>query len=116
MGTQEDAASLHAATEAAMASQDGSEAAESVSNNKKEQSKVGTVSVVSFIMKLAEFATDIEGWINIVLFRFLHILPASRLCQPNMARYRPSHRRHSVCCSRRSAISSDGNPLRSARR
>ncbi|KAH8125414.1 hypothetical protein LI328DRAFT_146646 [Trichoderma asperelloides] len=66
MGTQEDAASLHAATEAAMASQDGSEAAESVSNNKKEQSKVGTFFSDFFTyFQLLVYANP--TWLDIVL-------------------------------------------------
>jgi hypothetical protein len=49
MGTQDETASVHAATEAVMASQDGSEAVESVSNTEKEQSqsKSRKVSLIS---------------------------------------------------------------------
>lgn len=61
MGTQDDAASFHAATEAAMAPQDGSETGEPATNANKEQFKAGKVSVVLINMKPAEFATDIEA-------------------------------------------------------
>lgn len=53
MGTQDDAASFHAATEAVMASQDDNEAVESISNIEKEQSqsKSRKVSVMSIIIE-----------------------------------------------------------------